>query len=237
MQVKNHIEHYKIDAELFNYFSENNKLENDYNIRIHESIITKIPGQDLNILDIGSGGGWIKNKLSDKNITLVDLSYKNLSIIKNNDQNRPGFYLVADAHGLPFKDESFDIIIISEVLEHLNNPGLAISNAFRVLKKGGKIIITTPYNEIIRYYLCIHCNQKTPANAHLHSFNEEILSDILKKANISSFEFYKMGNRHFLKFRISYILKYFPFFIWKLIDKMFIFLLRSPLTLILTINK
>lgn len=46
---------------------------------------------------------------------------------------------------LPFSDDSFDVIIFSEVLEHLNfHPGQVFSEIARVLKKNGVIIITTP---------------------------------------------------------------------------------------------
>jgi 2-polyprenyl-3-methyl-5-hydroxy-6-metoxy-1,4-benzoquinol methylase len=235
--VKNHIEHYKVDAELFNYFETGNKLENDYNNRIHQLILKSLPADYTRLLDIGSGGGWLLKNTSKHSITLVDLSFKNLSAIRAECPQKGGLFIISDAHELPFKNERFDVIIISEVLEHLNKPEIAIKSAFRILRKNGKIIITTPYDEQIRYYLCIHCNQKTPANAHLHSFNEKNLSDILDRIGIKNFGFSKMGNKYFLKSRLSYLLSYLPFFIWKIIDKMFIFLFGDPLTLVLTIEK
>lgn len=44
-----------------------------------------------------------------------------------------------------FKDEMFDVVICTEVLEHLYDPLLAIEEAYRVLKKGGKYIATVPH--------------------------------------------------------------------------------------------
>ena len=44
-----------------------------------------------------------------------------------------------------FKDETFDVVICSEVLEHLYDPMIAIKEAYRVLKKGGKYIVTVPH--------------------------------------------------------------------------------------------
>lgn len=46
---------------------------------------------------------------------------------------------------LPFSDYTFDVIILSEVLEHLYNPFNAIKEAVRVLKKNGLIYISTPF--------------------------------------------------------------------------------------------
>ncbi len=53
--------------------------------------------------------------------------------------------VVGDAHNLPFKDEKFDNILCTEVLEHLHSPEIAISEMKRVLKKGGKLILTTRF--------------------------------------------------------------------------------------------
>ncbi|HEY4963521.1 MAG TPA: methyltransferase domain-containing protein [Candidatus Saccharimonadales bacterium] len=43
-------------------------------------------------------------------------------------------------------DETFDVIICTEVLEHVNNPFDAAKEMFRILKKGGRIYVSTPYN-------------------------------------------------------------------------------------------
>lgn len=56
-----------------------------------------------------------------------------------------GVDVVGDAHNLPFEDEKFDNILCTEVLEHLHSPHIAISEMRRVLKKGGKLILTTRF--------------------------------------------------------------------------------------------
>jgi len=45
---------------------------------------------------------------------------------------------------LPYKDATFDSILCTEVLEHVNNPSALFTEAARVLKKGGNLILTTP---------------------------------------------------------------------------------------------
>ena len=50
---------------------------------------------------------------------------------------------------------------------------------YKLENKEGKLIITVPYKEKIQYHLCIHCNQLTPANAHLHSFDENTIQKLL----------------------------------------------------------
>ena len=51
---------------------------------------------------------------------------------------------VLDAHHLPFGDETFDNIILFDVLHHLQDPGSFFSDAERVLKHGGRIIMMEP---------------------------------------------------------------------------------------------
>jgi ubiquinone/menaquinone biosynthesis C-methylase UbiE len=53
--------------------------------------------------------------------------------------------VVASIYKLPFKDENFDNILCTEVLEHLSTPEKAIQEMKRVLKKGGYLILTTRF--------------------------------------------------------------------------------------------
>lgn len=53
--------------------------------------------------------------------------------------------VVADGKQLPFKNNSFDGVIIEMVIEHVDYPEEILSEAFRVLKKGGKIYVSLPF--------------------------------------------------------------------------------------------
>jgi SAM-dependent methyltransferase len=59
----------------------------------------------------------------------------------------PGEYIdvVADAQDLPMEDSSFDAVIVIEVIEHLNNPHKAIEQMSRVLRPGGKLLLSIPF--------------------------------------------------------------------------------------------
>lgn len=54
--------------------------------------------------------------------------------------------IVGDAHHLPMiPDASFDVVLCTEVLEHLHTPALALAEFHRILKPGGKLILTTRF--------------------------------------------------------------------------------------------
>lgn len=74
--------------------------------------------------------------------------YKNLfpNRVGLDVENGEGVDVVGDAHQLPFTDNKFECILCTEVLEHLHTPILAIREMERVLKPGGKLILTTRFN-------------------------------------------------------------------------------------------
>ena len=78
---------------------------------------------------------------------------------------------------LDFEDGSFDNVTCLEVLEHLVDPEKALKELVRISRK--RVIITVPFNEKIRYVLCLHCAQYTPISGHLHTFNRKNIRDII----------------------------------------------------------
>lgn len=56
-----------------------------------------------------------------------------------------GLHLRGDAHALPFVDGAFDVVLCTEVLEHLTEPQRAIDEMFRVLGPGGELLLTTRF--------------------------------------------------------------------------------------------
>lgn len=56
-----------------------------------------------------------------------------------------GVDIIGDAHDLPFENDKFDMVLCTEVLEHLHSPHVAIAEMYRVLKKGGTLILTTRF--------------------------------------------------------------------------------------------
>lgn len=86
-------------------------------------------------LTIGAGGDTEKYIKQNVNIKLISIDI--------NKEKNPD--IVMDVNNLNFEDNYFDIIFIFEVLEHLAEPSKAIDEIYRVLKKSGKVLISTPF--------------------------------------------------------------------------------------------
>lgn len=53
--------------------------------------------------------------------------------------------ILGDICNYNFGDRTFDVIVMSEVLEHVHSPHLALQNIYKAIKQGGKLILTTPF--------------------------------------------------------------------------------------------
>jgi ubiquinone/menaquinone biosynthesis C-methylase UbiE len=86
-----------------------------------------------NAIDIGCGEGFIANCLSLPAVTGVDISRNALKIAK--DRNQKYNFCMGSVYNLSFKRNSFDLVVATEVLEHLNEPEKALDEIRRVSKK------------------------------------------------------------------------------------------------------
>lgn len=229
IRCSNYTEHYRLDAEQFDYFTNQDPTDAAYETLFRKFII-KLAGKHRTVVDIGSGSGWT-TAISHEQIFFVDLSRKNLAALKSESAGA----VMADAHHLPFKDQSLELLTASEIIEHLNEPEVAAREIWRVLKPGGKAIVSTPYKEKIRYTLCIHCNQVTPWNAHLHSFDRERLFSYFPEAK--RMNAYRFGSKILSLVRAPRIFRYMPLWVWRAFDCSLIRLVDKAQHVVVVIEK
>lgn len=95
------------------------------------------------ILDAGCGTGHFskKWKLIGKKVIALDLSYSMLSVAKQ--KKTATNYIVADIELLPFQNETIDFCFSNLAIQWCNDMNTALSELYRVTKKGGSIVFST----------------------------------------------------------------------------------------------
>ncbi len=95
------------------------------------------------LLEIGSGLGHLIGQLEDTFETHgIDLNH--WAVVQSKSVINKTSLETASAQDLPFKDDSFNLIIIKHIVEHLPDPARAIREIGRVLAPGGILILATP---------------------------------------------------------------------------------------------
>ena len=101
----------------------------------------------------------LKRKISAKvrslsgDVLIIGTGYDNYdgfilnasSLVHTDFQPKMSNVMQADAHNLPFPDNSFDSIVCVEVFEHLHSPPIAANEIYRVLRRSGSAIISIPF--------------------------------------------------------------------------------------------
>ncbi len=100
------------------------------------------------VLDAGCGSGYGSKELSKHfpKIIGIDVSEEAVNYSLRNYSDPKIEFRVMDLHNLDFIDASFDAVINFEVIEHLDRQEDVIRDFKRILKPGGYLIISTPYN-------------------------------------------------------------------------------------------
>ena len=237
MDYHDYVEHYNIDGEYYDYFAFNKFMKVEISRRYEEFLFYGSPKANTTVLDIGSGGG-ITTLLQNRDVLYlpIDLSSKNLKRIKELSASKT-YPVNSDAFYLPFKEESVDLIMMSEIIEHLSKPLDALKEAGRVLRSNGKLIVSVPYNEEITYQICIHCNKPTPTHSHLHSFTVDSFKELLIQAGLKPVKFSKSMNKLANRLHINYYLKSVPFRLWKPVDSLFNLIIDKPTSMIFVCKK
>lgn len=151
--------------------------------RRFEFIAKHIPKDSL-ALNIGVGNGYLESILIQKGVSVSCLDPSDSAIEKIREHFGLGERAKAGySQAMPFTDASFDYVIMSEVLEHLDDAVIekTLTEAKRVLKIGGKFLGTVPADENLKegVVVCPKCGEYFHRWGHVQSFSQESLLDTL----------------------------------------------------------
>lgn len=173
----------------------NDRLENDYERMIPEFhkdrliyaehvtryLAAKPIGKGKVVLDIASGSGYGTKMLAEaaKFVYGVDVNEVAINYSKKNYGGKNIEYRVGDGEAIPLEDNSVDVVVTFETIEHIQDYKKFLIEVDRVLKPDGLVLVSTP-NDL---------EFAEGNHFHLHEFKYDELVRLLKKHfdNIDSY--------------------------------------------------
>lgn len=129
------------------------------------------PLRGLRVLDLGCGTGHISVMMEPHNrVVSFDPALEGVKITRARRRTAGGF-VVGGGEALPFRNDSFDAVLLIDVLEHIPDDRTVAREACRVLRPGGWVLCTVPENA--RLYSRIDA-----ANGHVRRYSPDELRQL-----------------------------------------------------------
>lgn len=120
---------------------------------VKEQLASLAPG--LKLLDAGAGEQRYKQYCQHLQYVSQDFAQYDGQgdkvALQTGSWNKEPYDLVSDITAIPVKNSSFDVVLCTEVLEHIPYPDQALREFARVLKPGGKLILTAPFASLTHF--------------------------------------------------------------------------------------
>ena len=148
------------------------------------------------MLDLGCGEGrhifGVMEKFPDlkcigldPHIESLDKAFEGLKFLESISNTKTNF-LSGSAYSLPFSDDSFDLVVCSEVLEHLHDYKDAIKEINRVLKPGGQFLASVPAEFPEKICWLLSEDYQNQPGGHLRIFKK---NELIKEVTEHNFSF------------------------------------------------
>jgi 2-polyprenyl-3-methyl-5-hydroxy-6-metoxy-1,4-benzoquinol methylase len=163
-------------------------------------------GEKLRVLDLGCGNGSLSNVIAQKGYEVVGVeeSRQGIEIASSNFPSCK--FIQGSIYNLPYAqlENSFDVIISVEVIEHLLYPKELVKSARKCLKPDGQLILTTPYHGYLKN-LVLGLSGKMDKHftvlwdgGHIKFFSVKTLTTLLKDEGYKDIEFKFAGRIPYL---------------------------------------
>ncbi len=173
-----------------NYYQsgvKNNVLQKAWHFNKLNAVLSGIDIKPKTILDVGCASGWFLSRVSKKyphaKCYGIDIYDKAIAFGKKKYPKIK--FSVSDADKLPYRASTFELVICTEVLEHVDDPKKTLQEIKRVLKRNGRAVIELDSGSLlftIVWYLWRLSRGNVWNHSHLHSFNVKKLERMLKSA-------------------------------------------------------
>lgn len=180
------------------------------------------PQEGEKILDVGCGDGYylyLMSGLAIKKINLTGIDYdeRALQTAKKNLKNKKiNFYTVDLMKKSQLKSDTYDKVVMSEVAEHLPDDVKGLKEIYRVMKKGGKLVLTVPnanypflwdpINRTLEFLLGVHIKSGFLAgiwNQHERLYTPKHIEKVVRQAGfkvktVKSLTFWSLPFNHYI---------------------------------------
>jgi len=148
--------------------------------------LSMLPNGVRSVLDLGCGDGTLLGAMDETLFKVgIDISHTALRLVKR------GHPILASSEALPFKQGAFDLLMCTEVLEHL--PSAMFEATLDEIQKTAKkyILISVPFDEDLaqKETLCANCGHIFHIHLHLRSFDLPRLKRMFDLYNLKEFRF------------------------------------------------
>jgi len=159
------------------------------------------------VLDAGCGDGAFARALAGHGaqVTGVDVSHEAIKRARRGGTAGPlEFRVVPEGVALPFAEDAFDVVWAGEVLEHVVDPVAWLADVRRILRWGGRLVLTTPYHgRVTTVLLGLRAGafdaHFDPRADHLRFFSQRTLRSLLQDAGFAEVDLRATGGRPLLR--------------------------------------
>jgi ubiquinone/menaquinone biosynthesis C-methylase UbiE len=118
-------------------------------LRAIRALVTPRPGERL--LEVGCGGGHVLRQFPECELTGIDVSGEMIARARRNLGKMRVELHKGQLRDLMLPAGSFDVIVCSEVLEHVVDPDEELRQMGRLLKPGGRVVVTLPNDHMVTH--------------------------------------------------------------------------------------
>jgi 2-polyprenyl-3-methyl-5-hydroxy-6-metoxy-1,4-benzoquinol methylase len=190
----------------FDYAGTKSSCTGAYLLPVVRDFIQSLPSESR-VVDLGCGNGSTLKAVLRPDISAygVDASVSGIGIATEL-LPEVSFYLGDITAQLPDQIETgvFNAVISTETIEHVSNPRGLVTNAFNLLRPGGSLLISTPYNGYLKN-LVLSLTNKMDSHftalwdgGHIKFWSRATLSSLLVEAGFESLSFRGAGRAPFL---------------------------------------
>jgi len=142
--------------------------------------ILKFLGTNQKILDIGCNDGTITQVMKEMGNEVIGVDFEEVVEIAKRNHHDIQFISFDASNIFPIDDNSFDVVIATELIEHLIDDELFLNECYRILRPGGRLMLTTPNFTFIRNRIWLLFGRYVDEYTHIHKYTFRNVRKIIK---------------------------------------------------------